>query len=622
MQTESKHLVDHLEDDDQSLEELVEMGVVNPTDMLELLQVDGYFKGIIDMRTGKNVEIATAAGKGLITKTAVLQVLGTDAQIKGIVDVSTGDTLSVGVATRHGIIDRQTGMRILERQVASGGLLKPPSLQPQMYAQNNIKGLNGNEEEKLQILDAVKIGIIDPVLGNKLMRTERARGFNLVQDVSSNRSAAKSDDTEPTEVDVKRAIRDQLCALGGILDPHSKEILPLHVAISRGLLCEQLSSELMQKQAPITKTCVSEQQTIPKFTTSLDSITEEVISTSSSDSDEPAKPIKFDVNVARNRARMRHEMRDSRYRYRIMSTIYEDDEEDSIEPETGQLMTLGALSRKAAVDINSGSRLLEGLDPTGRIVIHHTGDNASDRSEEKEINMHIIDAFNQGLLNEMVTFRLLEAHLAQGGIPDLKSHRRLTPEEAWQRGYISEDMAKKLIIALKNLLKEQAQMYVFRVNEYIAWCMSIMSDIQQCDFLENADRKYALVKLHDDAIPEMQAISDVLEELEMFLERDRERLDAYTINELIVLSTDLQDKIQEIERALRDDHKVFITARRSMIGELDPVSTSETSTETSDGVKRLRIEHLLEAWSSLCSCYIDSRSRVPLTCPTTVISIF
>lgn len=77
-------------------------------------------------------------------------------------------------------------MRILERQVASGGLLKPPSLRPHMYAKNKVKGVNDDEEEKLQILDAVKIGIIDPVLGNKLMRTEKARSFRLVKDEQSN----------------------------------------------------------------------------------------------------------------------------------------------------------------------------------------------------------------------------------------------------------------------------------------------------------------------------------------------------------------------------------------------------------------------------------------------------
>lgn len=58
------------------------------------------FQGIIDMRTGKNLDISTAALEGLITKTAVLQLLGTDAQIKGVIDVATGDTLSVGMATR------------------------------------------------------------------------------------------------------------------------------------------------------------------------------------------------------------------------------------------------------------------------------------------------------------------------------------------------------------------------------------------------------------------------------------------------------------------------------------------------------------------------------------------
>lgn len=51
-------------------------------------------------------------------------------------------------------------------------------------------------------------------------------------------------------------------------------------------------------------------------------------------------------------------------------------------------MTLGALSRKAAVEITSGSRLLEGLDPTGHIVIHHTRDNTEDRSEEKYVQFY------------------------------------------------------------------------------------------------------------------------------------------------------------------------------------------------------------------------------------------
>lgn len=109
----------------------------------------------------------------------------------------------------------------------------------------------------------------------------------------------------------------------------------MHVAVSRGLLSEHMSPEFTNKQDSITNVCVSEQHANPKFSTSLDSITEEAISTSSSDSEESSKPIKFDKDAARNRARMRHEMRDSRYRYRIMSTIYEEDEENSIEPETG-----------------------------------------------------------------------------------------------------------------------------------------------------------------------------------------------------------------------------------------------------------------------------------------------
>lgn len=86
---------------------------------------------------------------------------------------------------RHGIIDRQTGMRILERQVASGGLLKPPSLHLRSDVSKRTplrmmhieKFDNEFGEEKLQVQDAVRMGIIDPVLGGKLMKTEKARNF-------------------------------------------------------------------------------------------------------------------------------------------------------------------------------------------------------------------------------------------------------------------------------------------------------------------------------------------------------------------------------------------------------------------------------------------------------------
>lgn len=63
--------------------------------------------------------------------------------------------------------------------------------------------------------------------------------------------------------------------------------------------------------------------------------------------------------------------------------------------------------------------------------------------------MHILEAFNRGLLNENVAFRLLEAHLAQGGIPDPATGEKINPVEALKRGYISQELATKLTIALK-----------------------------------------------------------------------------------------------------------------------------------------------------------------------------
>lgn len=44
---------------------------------------------------------------------------------------------------------------------------------------------------------------------------------------------------------------------------------------------------------------------------------------------------------------------------------------------TGQPVTLGELGHRTKLEIYSGSRILEGLDPSGRILIHHTLDDSS-----------------------------------------------------------------------------------------------------------------------------------------------------------------------------------------------------------------------------------------------------
>ena len=107
--------------------------------------------------------------------------------------------------------------------------------------------------------------------------------------------------------------------------------------------------------------------------------------------------------------------------------------------------------------------------------------------------------------------------------------------------------------------------------------------------------------------------SMVKEEVELFLERDRDRLDAFSINELIVLSNDLHEKAQSIEHALRADNKVVITTRRPMIGCLDPLplTSSECSTTTSDGVKVWNLSTARSMDPSLFHCAFISFLSFP-----------
>lgn len=83
-----------------------------------------------------------------------------------------------------------------------------------------------------------------------------------------------------------------------------------------------------------------------------------------------------------------------------------------------------------------------------------------------------------------------------------------------------------------------------------------------------------------DVDPELELISETVNEIEKFIEKDQLHLDPFTVNEIIVLVGDLQEKAEEIKRALNDDEKPLLTIRRTLMGG----RLASESSDSSDGV--------------------------------------
>ncbi|CAG5080613.1 Oidioi.mRNA.OKI2018_I69.PAR.g9662.t2.cds [Oikopleura dioica] len=116
--------------DDQvlTISEAVEVGLLLRGTGLELLEAQAATGGIIDPRTSKMYNAIEALDEGLILDYQLDTVRRAERACRGFVTVDVngnGQRLSLFAAMKRGLVVESRGLRLLEAQIATGGLIDP-----------------------------------------------------------------------------------------------------------------------------------------------------------------------------------------------------------------------------------------------------------------------------------------------------------------------------------------------------------------------------------------------------------------------------------------------------------------------------------------------------------------
>ncbi|CBY40712.1 unnamed protein product, partial [Oikopleura dioica] len=116
------------DDEVLTVSEAVEVGLLLRGTGLELLEAQAATGGIIDPRTSKMYNAIEALDEGLILDYQLDTVRRAERACRGFVTVDengNGQRLSLFAAMKRGLVVESRGLRLLEAQIATGGLIDP-----------------------------------------------------------------------------------------------------------------------------------------------------------------------------------------------------------------------------------------------------------------------------------------------------------------------------------------------------------------------------------------------------------------------------------------------------------------------------------------------------------------
>uniref|UniRef100_A0ABM5ETF4 Microtubule-actin cross-linking factor 1 isoform X3 n=1 Tax=Pogona vitticeps TaxID=103695 RepID=A0ABM5ETF4_9SAUR len=151
--------------------------------------------------------------------------------VAGLLDLSTMEVFPIFEATQRGLLDQETGLRLLETQVVTGGLMVP--------------GMH----EKLSLAEGLARGIIDCRVYQLLQELERAtqlvestalRGKRVLPVVAAMEEGAISES-------MGLKISEGQLLTGGLIDPSGHGKIGLEEAVQRDVLTPHLHGELVSR---------------------------------------------------------------------------------------------------------------------------------------------------------------------------------------------------------------------------------------------------------------------------------------------------------------------------------------------------------------------------------------
>lgn len=359
--------------------------------------------------------------EGLLDKDFMTKVIKSEKMMAGVFDVEHGRVCSLREAAEEGLLDTDTVSYLLEGQIVSGGII-------------DLK-----KGKKVSVEHAAKLGLIEEQQKDQLLILEKAcHGKN----------------SDPHVIQTKLKLQLQM---NGIIDPETKQPVPLQQALQKGLIGHEEAEQMLLEQ--IAGGGIVHHGSGVRISVT-NAIHQGLIDSSLApklEQFEKSRQNQFssDLNVPHAQAAVRF-MYDDASKSNItladavscglidqgaankaMDSLFV--KSGVLDPKNACLIPYSELIKQGKIDTGKGWRFLE-VRPFRGIP-----------NKENGCLMTVPEALNAGQVDSIPALRLLQCQADSGGIINIKSGEKLPLLEAVEKGFVQKDMA--MIIAKNQFLK-------------------------------------------------------------------------------------------------------------------------------------------------------------------------
>ncbi|KAF4073878.1 hypothetical protein AMELA_G00248250 [Ameiurus melas] len=194
------------------LDEAVYQDLLPVNTAIKVMSKAKLFGGFVDMRACQPLRLADVIQEGLLDKDLMAKVIQSEKTMAGVFDVEHGRICSLREAAKEGFLDTDTASRLLEAQIVSGGII------------DHEKG------KRVSVNLAAKLGLIEEEQKDELLLLEKSYH-------------GKSSDPHAIQTKFKLQLQ-----MNGILDPKTKQPVPLQQALQKGLIGYEETEQILLQQ--------------------------------------------------------------------------------------------------------------------------------------------------------------------------------------------------------------------------------------------------------------------------------------------------------------------------------------------------------------------------------------
>ncbi|XP_077389826.1 desmoplakin-B isoform X2 [Festucalex cinctus] len=445
--------------------------LLQPETALELLEAQAASGFIVDPVNNVHLSVGDAYNKGLFGPECLDTLRSAERAVTGYKLLGTEKVISLFQAIKRGMVAKGHGTRLLEAQIASGGIIDPEhshrididvaynkgyldeEMNKLITNQNlaNKDFLDPNTEEKVTYLELKKrcitdgktglilLPIVDKEKQEATMKNTLRKRRVIIVDPQTNKEMNVREAYEKGLIDYStyQELSQQECEWEEITitEPDGSKRL---VIIDRKTGREYNINELLEKRV-IDQSVVDQYRShIITLTQLADIITEKtphgllrITSTSQAS---------FPPSGSSSSSSSSTIISKSSSITKTSTTIPPTIKEYSFATSSGSRGSSDTQNQKSSVSFTLASPVesVGEKDPVGVIFDTETLDKIS-----------VMEALNSGLVDTITAQRLLEAQACTGGIINPENGRRLSIQEASRQGIINDDMAAKLKPAQK-----------------------------------------------------------------------------------------------------------------------------------------------------------------------------